>query len=149
EAGYHYMWPGEPLKLGRAFEINDHRAVVVGICKASSPYVTQPVIYTRYSQAEQFALSERKLMPYILVHQQTGTSPRAVCRRIQERTGLMALTQDEFAWKTIFYYIGSTGIPVNFGITVLLGFIVGVAVAGQTFYLFTLESLKQFGALKA
>src|SRR5581483_1249363 len=42
-----------------------------------------------------------------------------------------------------------TGIPVNFGITVLLGFVVGVAIAGQTFYLFTIENLKQFGALKA
>ena len=42
-----------------------------------------------------------------------------------------------------------TGIPINFGITVILGFIVGAAIAGQTFYLFTIENLKQFGALKA
>jgi putative ABC transport system permease protein len=42
-----------------------------------------------------------------------------------------------------------TGIPMNFGITVLLGFIVGTAIAGQTFYLFTVENLRQFGALKA
>ena len=42
-----------------------------------------------------------------------------------------------------------TGIPVNFGITVLLGFIIGAAIAGQTFYLFTIDNLKQFGALKA
>jgi putative ABC transport system permease protein len=32
---------------------------------------------------------------------------------------------------------------------VTLGFIVGAAIAGQTFYLFTVENLKQFGALKA
>jgi putative ABC transport system permease protein len=32
---------------------------------------------------------------------------------------------------------------------VLLGFIIGAAIAGQTFYLFTLDNLKQFGALKA
>jgi putative ABC transport system permease protein len=38
---------------------------------------------------------------------------------------------------------------VNFGITVLLGFIIGAAIAGQTFYLFTLDNLRQFGALKA
>src|SRR5262249_36409337 len=72
-----------------------------------------------------------------------------VCRRITEQTGLQALTGDEFAWKTILYFIRWTGIPVNFGITVALGFIVGVAIAGQTFYLFTVENLKQFGALKA
>ena len=32
---------------------------------------------------------------------------------------------------------------------VALGFVVGAAIAGQTFYLFTVENLKQFGALKA
>jgi putative ABC transport system permease protein len=43
----------------------------------------------------------------------------------------------------------NTGIPVNFGITIAIAVIVGTVVAGQTFYLFTLENLKQFGALKA
>ena len=31
----------------------------------------------------------------------------------------------------------------------MLGFLVGTAIAGQTFYNFTIENLKQFGALKA
>src|SRR5262249_43665125 len=50
---------------------------------------------------------------------------------------------------TIGYYLKRTGIPVNFGITVALGFIVGAAVVGQTFYIFVIENLRQFGALKA
>ena len=33
--------------------------------------------------------------------------------------------------------------------SVALGFIVGTAIAGQTFYNFTLENLRHFGALKA
>ena len=72
-----------------------------------------------------------------------------VGRRIMDQTGLMAKTRNEFVWFIIAYYMRSTGIPVNFGITISLGFIVGTAIAGQTFYLFTLENLKQFGALKA
>src|SRR5581483_7786293 len=47
------------------------------------------------------------------------------------------------------YYMKYTGIPINFGIAVALGFIVGTAIAGQTFYNFTLENLRHFGALKA
>jgi putative ABC transport system permease protein len=47
------------------------------------------------------------------------------------------------------YYLGHTGIPINFGTTVILAFLVGCAIAGQTFYLFTVENLKQFGTLKA
>ena len=51
--------------------------------------------------------------------------------------------------RTLRHFLAKTGIPVNFAITVLLGFIVGTAIAGQTFYLFTVENIKQFGALKA
>ena len=55
----------------------------------------------------------------------------------------------QFMWDGIGYYLRNTGIPVNFGITILVALIVGTVVAGQTFYLFTVENLKQFGALKA
>ena len=50
---------------------------------------------------------------------------------------------------TMKYFLKYTGIPVNFGIAVLLGFLIGTVIAGQTFYNFTLENLRQFGALKA
>jgi putative ABC transport system permease protein len=149
EAGYRYIWPGEPLALGRELEINEKRAVLVGICKASAPYQTQPIAYSRYSQAVRYAPRERSRMSFVLVKGQPGVADGDLCRRIREQTGLQALTRDEFVWRTIRYFLGSTGIPVNFGITVVLGFVVGVAIAGQTFYLFTVENLKQFGALKA
>jgi putative ABC transport system permease protein len=154
-AGYEYMWKGEPIRLGRTFELNDHRAVLVGVCKVSPPFFSYPVLYTRYSQAERFVPHDRNLMSYILAKPQPDVSADEVCRRIEELNGdephrkLAALTQRQFFWKTIKYFLGSTGIPVNFGITIALGFIVGVAIAGQTFYLFTVENLKQFGALKA
>ena len=42
------------------------------------------------------------------------------------------------------HYLKRTGIPVNFGITIMLGFIIGIAITGQTFYLFVIEKIKQF-----
>ena len=54
-----------------------------------------------------------------------------------------------FARLTVDYFMDNTGIPVNFGIAVALGFIVGTAIAGQTFYNFTLDNLRHFGTLKA
>jgi putative ABC transport system permease protein len=149
KAGHEYMWPGEPYQLGRSFEMNDRRAVLVGVCKASAPFTTLPVVYTRYSQASLYVPRERHLMSFVLVKPEAGADVHEVCGRIEARTGLMALTSDQFFWKTIVYFLGSTGIPVNFGVTIALGFIVGVVVSGQTFYLFTIENLKQFGALKA
>jgi putative ABC transport system permease protein len=149
KAGYEYMWPGEPYKIGREIELNDRRAVLVGVCKASAPFTTMPILYTRYSSAAGYVPRERNMMTFVLAHPEDGVSEAEATRRIEQQTGLMALTQSEFFWKTIYYFLGSTGIPVNFGITIGLGFIVGAAITGQTFYLFTLENLRQFGALKA
>ena len=69
-------------------------------------------------------------MSFILAQGEPGVPTEEVCDRIQDRTGLMALSQSGFMWRTITYYMKRTGIPVNFGITVLLGFIIGAAIAG-------------------
>jgi putative ABC transport system permease protein len=149
EVGYHYLWPGEPLRTGRVLEMNDHRAVIVGICKASRSFQTFPILYARYHQALQYVPQERKVMSFVLAQEEPGVSADLVCRRITEQTGLRAVRRDAFAWQTISYYLRRTGIPINFGITVTLGFIVGCAIAGQTFYTFVLENINQFGSLKA
>jgi len=149
EAGYAQLWPGQPFELGKTLEMNDRRAVIVGICKASRTFQTFPVVYTRFSQAVQFAPPERKVLSFVLAQPEAGLSAEEVARRISAQTGLKAMPRDDFAWLTIQYYLEKTGIPMNFGITVLLGFLVGSAIAGQTFYTFTIENLKQFGALKA
>ena len=148
-AGFQFMWPGEKLGLGKVLELNDHRAVIVGISNASAPFTTYPVVYTKYSSAMNYTGRTRKQMSFVLVHARQGEDTQVLARRITAETGLKALTWREFTWVTIGYYVKRTGIPVNFGITVALGFIVGAAVVGQTFYIFVLENLRQFGALKA
>jgi putative ABC transport system permease protein len=149
ESGYRYLYPGQPLQIGRVFEMNDRRAEIVGICEASPTFQTFPIVYTTYSRAVHYAAQERRSLSFVLAKTEEGVPLEEVCRRIEEQTGLMAMSPSEFAWRTIAYYLIQTGIPVNFGITVLLGFVIGAAIAGQTFYLFTIDNLKQFGALKA
>jgi putative ABC transport system permease protein len=148
-AGYHFFFPGQPIELGKTFEINDHRAKVVGIVDASAPFTTFPVFYSRYSEALNFVGRERKMLSFALVKAAPGVSIPDLKRRIRDATGLRAATGEEFGWMTILYYIRNTGIPVNFGLTVAIALVVGTVVAGQTFYIFTIENLKQFGALKA
>jgi putative ABC transport system permease protein len=72
-----------------------------------------------------------------------------VKRRIAEATGLRAMTSDEFADRTTEYIMTQTGILINFGITIGMGFVIGVLVAGQTLYTFVLDNLRYFAALKA
>jgi putative ABC transport system permease protein len=151
--------------LGKELEMNDHRAVIVGICEATRTFQSNAVVYTRYSRAKLFAPQERKVLSYVLAKVEAPTQGpdetpaqyearrerkrQEVAAEIKRQTGLRARTGQEFTWDTIDYYLKYTGIPINFGITAMLGFFVGTAIAGQTFYNFTIENLKQFGALKA
>src|SRR5262245_23105647 len=148
-AGYILLFPDEPLQLERELEMNDHKVRIVGISDVAAPFLSNPVVHTRYSQAINFVGRERTQLSYVLVRPQPGVGAEEVCRRIEAQTGLLARTTDQFRWDCIRYYLKNTGIPVNFGITITIALIVGTVVAGQTFYLFTVENLKQFGALKA
>jgi putative ABC transport system permease protein len=141
--------PKVPLKIGDTLELNDNRAVVVGICNVSRTFQSQPVIYTTYSRAITFAPRERKLLAFVIVKARDGVDPQQLCDRISQSTGLAAYTRNQFKWLTVSYFLKYTGIPINFGIAVMLGFLVGTVIAGQTFYNFTLDNLKHFGALKA
>lgn len=149
KAGYEFFFPGEPLRAGKEFELNDRRAVVGGVCEASAPFVTFPVMFSRYSTALGYVGQQRNLLGFVLAQPTPGVAPEEACRRVAAQTGLQAVTGERFSWMTVMYYIRNTGIPVNFGITIAVALIVGTVVAGQTFYIFTIENLRQFGALKA
>jgi putative ABC transport system permease protein len=149
EFGWRYLFGDEPFRPGKTLEMNDRRAVIVGMCYCNPTFQTFPILYGTYSQAVQFIPQERKTLTFVLAKADGSVPTAELCRRIGEQTGLKAETTDQFFWTTIDYYMKRTGIPINFGITVMLGFVVGCAIAGQTFYLFTLENLKQFGSLKA
>ena len=138
-----------PLKVGDEMELNDHRAVVVGICRNTRTWQSQPVVYTTYTRATTFAPQERKLLSFVLVKVRAGAGASKSAMRSQNTTGLSALHPRWVRQQNLHYFMKNTGIPINFGISVALGFLVGTAIAGQTFYSFTLDNIRHFGALKA
>lgn len=148
-----------PLVIGDTLELNDRRAVVVGICKVTPTFQSQPVIYTTYTRATAYAPRERKLLSFILVKAGLGVAVAELADRIRAETGLQAVPHaiepgvtgffQTFKGQTVAYFMANTGIPINFGISVVLGFIVGTAIAGLLFYQFTQDNIKHFGSLKA
>jgi putative ABC transport system permease protein len=141
--------PKTPLKLGDSLELNDNRAIVVGISKGSRTFQSQPNIFTTYSRATTFAPRERRTLSFILVKAAPGQDKAELCDRIARTTGLAAYTGEQFKWLTVSYFLKYTGIPINFGIAVMLGFLIGTVITGFMFYNFTLDNLKYFGTLKA
>jgi len=140
---------GRPLALGDRFTANDQDAVVTGTYRARESFFWEPVLYTTYTRALQYAPPERNSLSFVLVKVKPGHDVDAVKAEIERSTGLAVRTNEEFVKLTADYILNTTGILVNFGLAVALGVLIGSLVAGQTFYNFTLDNLRHYGALKA
>lgn len=144
-----YRKKGIKIDIGTSFEINDKRAEVVAICHENRSFLAQPYVFTTYDRALQFAKPQRKMLSCVLVEPKPGVSPQELAARISRVPGLRAFARDDLFWTTVRWYIKNTGIPISFGTVVIMGMIVGIAIAGQTFYLFILDNLRYLAALKA
>jgi putative ABC transport system permease protein len=91
-----------------------------------------------------------------LPHPSLVVSEEQAVADIERETGLRAYlnrgfgdSDKDFNTTTVWWYVKNTGIPISFGITVIVGFVVGMAISCQTFYTFVMEHMKHLGALKA
>ncbi len=137
------------IKVGDALTVNDFEAIVTGTHRGSPSFFWDPVLYTTYTRALQMAPPERRLMNFVLAKVKPGVDANAVIARIEAATGLTARTNSEFMSVTAGYILEKTGILINFGLAVGLGFVIGMLIAGQTLYNFTLDNLRHFAVLKA
>jgi putative ABC transport system permease protein len=149
KAGFSFTWPGEALTLGKQIELNDNRLNINAICETNTTFLTFPIMYVSYNTFKEITPQQRTRLPFVLVKAKAGQDIGALIKSIEARTGLQAVERNEFAWRSIKYYLTRTGIPINFGITILLAAIIGAAITAQTFNIFIVENLKQFAAMKA
>ncbi len=143
------MGKSHRIGIGDIFEINDREARVIGICKTDRHFFGYPYVFTTYDEALQFTPKTRKMLSIVLAEPAKGWTAEQAARAIEQQTQLKAYTEAEFKKATVKWFFKNTGIPASFGTTIILGFIVGIAVSGQTFYSFVLENLRHLGALKA
>ena len=135
--------------IGSEFELNDNRAVIVGIGKvATSGLYGIPTLYTTYQRAVEYIPNPRFTISYVLVEPKSASDIPLIKQQV-ERLGYRARTKEEFMQNTADFFIYKTGGGTNMLIMTVISLIVGLSISGQTFYTFILENLERFGALKA
>jgi putative ABC transport system permease protein len=135
--------------VGTTFELNDRRAVVVGLAKTSaSGLFGLPTLYTTYRRATEYVPSPRFTISYVLVEPTSAAAIPGIEEAVRE-LGYLALTQDAFSDRIANFYKYETGIGTNILLMTVISFLVGLSISAQTFYAFVLENLERFGALKA
>ena len=104
-----------------------------------------------FGNAQELQQTLRNRASYILVKVARGRGRAAGGGR---RSGKIApyndvYTRDEWARRSRTYWVVSTGLGMNMGITVFLGILVGIVVVAQTLYTSAVEHVKEFGTVKA
>lgn len=148
-AGFANIFPGAPFRTGDVVEIGQRRAVIVGISHAGPSWTGLPRVHTRRSLAVDFARETLNPVTYVLARASAGATPEEVAKTIAVSTGMQARSRSGFKAKSQEWVLNYSGVAENFGITILMGVVIGVAIVGQTFYMFSVENLRQFAALKA
>ncbi len=137
------------VNIGDTLKINDKRAVVVGFCKARLGFESNAILYSTFDNAVAFSPVGREKISYILVKARADADIGELQASINTLGDVEALTHTEFRDRSIAFIVVATGIGVNFGITIALGFVVGLLLSASVFYQFTIENLRHFAVLKA
>ena len=139
-----------PFAIGEHREIFGRRFRIVGSTLGAASFTTAPIVFMDYRRAQELHQSLPGKAQYILVRLEPGADPQQVKAAIERRLPFNDVyTKDEWARRSRAYWVVSTGLGMNMGITVFLGILVGIVVVAQTLYTSAVEHVKEFGTVKA
>ena len=139
-----------PFKVGDYREILHRRFKIIGTTTGAQSFTTAPVVFMDFRNAQELLDTLKDETHYILVKLAPGADKAAVKAEIRRRLPFNDVyTSAEWASRSRAYWVVSTGLGMNMGITVFLGVLVGVVVVAQTLYTSAVEHVKEFGTVKA
>jgi putative ABC transport system permease protein len=138
-------------KVGDEVEFYGERAIVRGITEEVRTFTASPFVFTSIESARRYDKRYRQdEVTYVLARCEEGTTAEQVRDRIAaEVPNVMVLTADEFAQRTIRYWMLETGVGITVVITAILGFLVAAVVTSQTLYATTQEHVANYATLLA
>ncbi len=139
-----------------AFAIGDYREIlhrrfkIIGTTTGAASFTTAPIVFMDYGTAQELSEILQGRTDYVLVKTAPGADVQGVAAEIRRRLPFNDVhTRDAWAGKSRAYWVVSTGLGMNMGITVFLGILVGIVVVAQTLYTSAVEHVKEFGTVKA
>ena len=139
-----------PFRIGEHREILGRRFRIIGTTTGAASFTTAPIVFMHYGDAQGQLQTLQGKTHYILVKLAPGTDASAVAAEIRRRLPYNDVyTKEAWARRSRTYWVVSTGLGMNMGVTVFLGVLVGIVVVAQTLYTSAVEHVKEFGTVKA
>jgi len=136
--------------IGDYREISESRFKIIGTTEGAASFTTAPIVFMDFRQAQGLMQTLVGKTHYVLVKLAPGHDAERVVADL--RTLLPyndVYTREDWAARSRRYWVVSTGLGMNMGITVFLGILVGIVVVAQTLYTSAVEHVKEFGTVKA
>jgi putative ABC transport system permease protein len=138
------------------FAIGDHREIlgtrfkIIGTTTGAASFTTAPIVFMDFREAQGLMQTLPGRTHYVLVKLAPGADAQQVAAAIRRVAPYNDVyTKPEWARRSRAYWVVSTGLGMNMGITVFLGVLVGIVVVAQTLYTSAVEHVKEFGTVKA
>jgi putative ABC transport system permease protein len=140
----------EVSEVGQTAEMNGRRVRIAGFTYGIRSFTTYPYVFTSFRNAQKYVgLGEDQTL-YILVTAAPGVDLQTLKKDIAARVrDVDVYTTAEFAYKTQFYWLFTTGAGLTVLIAALMGWIVGIVIVSQTIYATTVDHIREYGTLKA
>jgi putative ABC transport system permease protein len=139
-----------PFAVGEYREILGRRFRIIGTTEGAASFTTAPISFMDFRNAQELNSQLRGKTSYVLVKLHPGADAAAVAAEIRRRLPYNDVhTRAEWASRSRSYWVVSTGLGMNMGVTVFLGILVGIVVVAQTLYTSAVEHIKEFGTVKA
>jgi putative ABC transport system permease protein len=138
------------FSVGEYREILGRRFKIIGTTSGAASFTTAPIVFMDFDAAQEQLETLRNRASYVLVKLAPGADAAAVAAEIRRIAPYNDVyTKAEWARRSRTYWVVSTGLGMNMGITVFLGILVGIVVVAQTLYTSAVEHVKEFGTVKA
>jgi putative ABC transport system permease protein len=137
--------------VGDEVELLGRRAVVGGISRQVRTFTASPFVFTSIKSAIHYDQRYRDdEITYVLVRCADGYTPEQVRDAVaQEVPAVEVLTSDQFAVRTVKYWMLETGVGITVVVTAVLGLVVGTVIISQTLFAVTQDHLPNYATLLA
>lgn len=137
--------------LGDQAEIEGHKVILGGVSSGVRTFTAAPFVFTSIENALKYSpYYKDEEISYVLAKIDPNSDLIQVRDRIaKEVSNVEVLTTDEFAERSVKYWMLETGVGITVIITAVLGLLVGVVIMSQTLFAITQDHIGNYATLLA
>ncbi|MCQ8180343.1 ABC transporter permease [Methylomonas sp. SURF-1] len=139
------------IELGQETEMEGKRVIIGGFSQGVRTFTAAPFVFTSIENALDYVPYYRDdEISFVLVNCENAAEVKSVRDRIaMEINDVEVLTTEEFADRSVKYWMLETGVGITVIITASLGLLVGVVIMSQTLFSITQDHINNYATLLA